>query len=238
MAFTRYGEGATSDIFVWDLDRNTLGRRTFDGTASKPIWTPDGTQLIYSDSTEGLRIIASNGTDQPSTIFSSSNATPTSISPDGKLIFDMGNPRKLYMLDLFSQENSEQKATELSIAPNLIQFHQSTISPDGNWIAYVSPETGITQIYVRPFPNINAGKWQASVDGGFQPLWSGSSNELFYFSNNGSSQMKVDFSIDQDDQPSRPIYRFFFFINQIYSDHFYKNLVYFGKGFSPTTMSR
>ena len=45
----------------------------------------------------------------------------------------------------------------------------------------MSPETGITQIYVRPFPNINAGKWQASVDGGFQPLWSGSSNELFYF---------------------------------------------------------
>ena len=107
VAFTRYGEGATSIYLSGTLIEIHWGVELLMGLLQADMdarWT----QLIYSDSTEGLRIIASNGTDQPSTIFSSSsNATPTSISPDGKLIFDMGNPRKLYMLDLFSQENKQ-----------------------------------------------------------------------------------------------------------------------------------
>lgn len=56
------------------------------------------------------------------------------------------------------------------------------LSPDGKWIAYESTETGRDEVYVRPFPNSQDGKWQVSTLGGFNPKWSHSGEELFYVS--------------------------------------------------------
>ena len=52
--------------------------------------------------------------------------------------------------------------------------------PDGRWLAYSSNESGRSEVYVRPFPNTEGGKWQVSVNGGQAPLWAHSSKELFY----------------------------------------------------------
>jgi hypothetical protein len=54
-------------------------------------------------------------------------------------------------------------------------------SPDGRWLAYQSNESGQDEIYVRPFPDVNAGRWQVSTGGGRQPRWSGNGGELFFF---------------------------------------------------------
>ncbi len=54
------------------------------------------------------------------------------------------------------------------------------ISPDGNWIAYTSNESGRDEVYVRPFPNVEEGKWQISRDGGTEPFWHPKGQELFY----------------------------------------------------------
>ena len=54
------------------------------------------------------------------------------------------------------------------------------ISPDGRWLAYESDESGQSEVYVRPFPSVNAGRWQVSTAGGRQPLWAGSGREIFY----------------------------------------------------------
>ena len=37
------------------------------------------------------------------------------------------------------------------------------------------------EIFVRPFPNVNAGRWQVSTKGGMQPKWSRTGRELFYW---------------------------------------------------------
>ena len=39
------------------------------------------------------------------------------------------------------------------------------ISPDGRWLAYESDEPGQRAVYVRPFPNVNEGRWQVSSGG-------------------------------------------------------------------------
>lgn len=52
-------------------------------------------------------------------------------------------------------------------------------SPDGNWLAYISNESGTNEVYVRPFPG-PGGKWQISTGGGFIPQWSRNGRELFY----------------------------------------------------------
>lgn len=52
-------------------------------------------------------------------------------------------------------------------------------SPDGEWIAYASDETGTDQIYLQPFPGPGQ-KIAVSVDGGYDPVWSRDGSELFY----------------------------------------------------------
>ena len=54
------------------------------------------------------------------------------------------------------------------------------VSPDGRWLAYVSDESGTEEIFVRPLPNVDAGRWQVSSGGGTQPLWARDGQELFY----------------------------------------------------------
>ena len=54
------------------------------------------------------------------------------------------------------------------------------ISRDGRWLAYSSNETGRLEIFVRPFPNVDDGKWQVSAEGGVQPVWAHNGRELFF----------------------------------------------------------
>ena len=56
----------------------------------------------------------------------------------------------------------------------------AALSPDGQWLAYTSSESGSWEVYVRPFPDVESGKWQVSTGGGFAPLWAHSRPELFY----------------------------------------------------------
>ena len=53
------------------------------------------------------------------------------------------------------------------------------ISPDGRWLAYQSDETGESQVWVRPFPNVGTQRLQVST-AGERPLWSRTGRELFY----------------------------------------------------------
>ena len=53
------------------------------------------------------------------------------------------------------------------------------LSPDGRWIAYQTDESGGLEVLVRPFPEIDGGRWEASTDGGHSPVWSPDGRELF-----------------------------------------------------------
>jgi serine/threonine-protein kinase len=53
-------------------------------------------------------------------------------------------------------------------------------SPNGQFIAYHSEESGRAEIYVRPFPRVDNGRWQVSTAGGTRPVWARSGRELFY----------------------------------------------------------
>ena len=57
---------------------------------------------------------------------------------------------------------------------------QPQISPDGRFIAYTSTESGRGEVYVRPFPDVNQGRWRVSTAGGNSPLWSPDGKELYY----------------------------------------------------------
>ena len=71
---------------------------------------------------------------------------------------------------------------------------QPRLSPDGRWLAYVSDESGRYEVYIRPFPDVDKGRWQVSTSGGNSPLWSRDGKELFY--RNGDAVMAVSVKID------------------------------------------
>jgi Tol biopolymer transport system component len=57
------------------------------------------------------------------------------------------------------------------------------ISPDDRWLAYTSDASGHFEIYVMPFSpqgKTMVRKWLVSNGGGFAPVWSHNSRELFY----------------------------------------------------------
>ena len=64
---------------------------------------------------------------------------------------------------------------------------QPALSPNGKWVAYVSNEAGLNEVFVRPFPNADAGHWQVSNGGGGSPVWSADGKELYFLS--GSNRL-------------------------------------------------
>jgi hypothetical protein len=60
------------------------------------------------------------------------------------------------------------------------------ISPDGRWLAYRSDKSGRFEIYVSPYPNVEAGQWVVSTAGGFESRWARNSRELFFTTLDGA----------------------------------------------------
>lgn len=59
-------------------------------------------------------------------------------------------------------------------------YFGAALSPDGRWLAYASNEIGQTSIYVRPYPDIENGKWQITSRDSIEPKWSTDGTELFF----------------------------------------------------------
>jgi serine/threonine protein kinase/WD40 repeat protein len=194
----RIALSAGTDIYIWNVVRKNLTRLTFDKKdARTPIWTPDGKRIVYYSNHEneafgGVYWKAADGTGAVEKLASMPDRTlfPWSMSSDGKT---------LVLQEVISMTN-----TDISILPvegdqtrkPLIQteYLESApkVSPDGQWLAYSSHESGKSEIYVRPFPEVNKGKWQVSAGYGTSPLWAPDGRELFYLSADSAMAVAVE----------------------------------------------
>jgi serine/threonine-protein kinase len=177
------------DIWTWDLTRGTLTRLTFDAAVdSHPVWTPDGEQIVFgsnrssSDGQASPRSLyrrAADGTGAVERLTEGPNPQfATGFSPDGEiLVLTENSPDS--GLDLRVWQERGEPTVETLVSTSFGEFN-GDISPDGRWIAYQSNSSGEPQIFVRRFPNVDAGQWQISTESGIQPLWSRDGRELFY----------------------------------------------------------
>jgi eukaryotic-like serine/threonine-protein kinase len=76
-------------------------------------------------------------------------------------------------------------------------------SPDGRFVAYVSDESGRTEVYVSTFPDPKGGRWAISSGGGFQPRWRSDGRELLYFRPDGTL-MSVDVTLNPSFKAGAP----------------------------------
>jgi serine/threonine-protein kinase len=122
-----------------------------------------------------------DGTGQPEALLrealpSSGALVANGTTPDGKaLIFSIGVPSDMMMLPLEGERRSQPLIAQKAFAER-----SGDVSPDGRWIAYQSDESGTFQIYVRPYPAVDNGRWQVSGEGGTLPRWAPNGRELFY----------------------------------------------------------
>ncbi|MBP1625085.1 MAG: serine/threonine protein kinase, partial [Acidobacteria bacterium] len=190
------GSTENTGIWIWDLVRKLLMRVTPDGKWQfSPLWTRDGKRIVYSsnrkDETAGIYQKAADGTGEPEKIGSAPDRhlLPHSFSRDGKaLLLENGSKDRLQWNIAVLSLEGDHAVKPLMQEANVEILPQ--ISPDGRWMAYTTAgEANQGAVYVRPFPDVNKGRWQISSGNGTNPLWSPDGRELFYQS--GDAVMAV-----------------------------------------------
>jgi serine/threonine protein kinase len=186
-------EGKGADIFIADLQRDTLSRVTFTGrTNSDPVWTPDGKHLLFRadlTSDPGIWWVRADGAGEPVRLMDAdtTDMPANSLSPDGRtFIYSAAGDRgdqDLWTVALDVTDPDRPKAEKPVLffrSPG--DERAAAISPDERWVAYQSTEAGRNEVYVRPFSTSTSagGKWQVSMNGGRAPVWSRTARELFF----------------------------------------------------------
>jgi serine/threonine-protein kinase len=177
------------DIWLWDLARETLTRVTLDPAASlSPEWTPDGRRIVFSSTRAGqlnLFSQAADGTGPAERLTESPVIqAPTGVLPDGARVLLTERSSKtgadVMMLPLDGTHHV------LPLVQTSFDERNGIVSPDGRWLAYEANDTGVFEVYVRPYPDVGRGRWQVSTNGGTQPLWAHNGQELFYLARDGA----------------------------------------------------
>jgi len=183
-----------SDIWVYNFEAGTLGRRTFDAGATVGLWSLNGERIIFNDN-YGVSSVAANGTDSLVVELKVPQELPRSIDPNsGNLIFFSVTTNELRI----SSTNQDRSISNLNLSPQGTIAREPRISPDGSFIAYSSNESGRDEVYIRSFPSVEDGKWQVTRNGGNHPLWNPTTNELFFWNENDDIKYSIEYQISNE----------------------------------------
>jgi eukaryotic-like serine/threonine-protein kinase len=182
---------AGEDIWVKELDEGPLSRLSFDPAIDRrPRWSADGRWVYYTSDRGGIYNLyrrASDGTGSEELVLDLDRPIlEMQRTPDEQWwILRLGGQSGVTGLrDIVAMRTGDTVIVPVAAEP--YDEKAAALSPDGRWIAYESNETGDDEIYVRPFPNAQDGKWQVSAGGGLNPRWSRSGTEIFYVNADGA----------------------------------------------------
>jgi Tol biopolymer transport system component len=210
-----------ADIWVFDLERGSRTRLTFGGaTHLQPSWSADGQKVVYTRqngtnvaSGTSIRVRLANGGGQEEILMeTAAGAAPTFLSPqlsaDGKYLVhtEQEGPSVtgIFALPLTGEKKPFAIVKPASDQSRIVQYR---LSPDGQWLAYSSTESGREEVYVTHFPS-GQGRWQVSQNGGTFPSWRGDSKEIYYLATD-LGVMAANVGVNAGEFEMEPVHQLF-----------------------------
>jgi serine/threonine protein kinase/Tol biopolymer transport system component len=193
-------DATKADLWLFDFSRGSAATRLTLGTGLSefPVWSRDGTRIAFTFNNSSLRhLLASGEGDEEELLRSQSTGAlwATSWSPDGRVLLYAGYVASVLSpgnIDLSVIQSSDRKPVPFLRDARRFSEDQGQFSPNGRWVAYVSNESGQSEVYVREFTaDFSSGSASiggsvlVSRGGGTAPRWSGNGREIFYLAPNG-----------------------------------------------------
>jgi len=183
----RRGASRATDLWVYDVSRGAPTRLTFDGSNTS-AWSPDGKRLVYGSGS--LYAVNADGGGKPERIATSEyNQIPSSWSSRGNAIAflqrvgPVGAVRERSLQDngiwVLPMDGPPEGRRPRLFLQSRFNVTAPDFSPDGHWIAYVSNESGASEVYVQPYPGPGE-KTRISTNFGIEPIWTAGGREILY----------------------------------------------------------
>jgi eukaryotic-like serine/threonine-protein kinase len=178
-----------SRIWIASMGGGPLQLVTTENRSARiPVWSADGRSLVYvsEEGTKILRRRTGGGGEAELLATVPRGVVGLTAHPSGSSLVLLGEDsgeRRRELLDL--QLGGDRVPTTLGISAG-VNIEPPSLSPDGRWLAYVSPLSGRDEVYVSPYPDVAAGRVQISGNGGGAPRWNPRGGELFHVSDDGA----------------------------------------------------
>jgi len=203
------GGQASSRIWMYDIARQNLQALTDAGPGDYwPIWAPDGRSVVFGrvrgGGTQDLYRVLADGSGAPQILFSDESAKqPYSWLPGGDgLVFqrqdDPAGSFDIWLLPFTAD------STAVPLVQGPANETHPALSPNGQWLAYASDQSGQYEVYLRRYPELDELR-QVSHSGGMAPLWRSDSRELYFYTGSFQDQSGTTFMrVPVGDGPGPP----------------------------------
>jgi dipeptidyl aminopeptidase/acylaminoacyl peptidase len=173
-------DGPQQDVWVMDLERGALTRiSSAPGEDETGAWSPDGRWIAWTGSRPGEKRALfrrrSDGSGPDERLWSDERHLHVASWTAAGIVVTVSDPRTGWDVLLVDPDKGEAKP----VLDGRFNETSPRVSPDGRLVAFVSDETGRSEVYVRSFPE-PSGKVQVSLDGGVQPVWRPGTREIVY----------------------------------------------------------
>jgi len=175
-------------IWMYDLVTGANYGLTSGNNFRSPWWSRDGRYVYFSGAVsgsgnyDGVRRLADASEDVEVLYHRAADDLPLALSLDGS--------RLLVEVETLDRGRDLMVMTSGNDGPVFSDYLRgnwnettATISPDGVWVAYMSDESGVPEIYVRSFPQAD-GRQMVSAGGGTQPVWAPDGSAIYYRNRN------------------------------------------------------
>jgi serine/threonine-protein kinase len=177
-----YLDNDDDQLYLYDFELGGPTQLTFEGENDTPVWSPDGARIVFASRREDgedfdLYVKAVDGGDSAALLLKRPGVQfAENWTADGTITFyERTSPGAADLWTMPADGSGEPRPFLVTEWGEV----RLAVSPDGQWAAYQSNETGTAEVYVRAFPG-GTGQRRVSQGGGFAPRWSSDGGTIFY----------------------------------------------------------